>query len=304
MLMIQHNFWDDDSSSVSSVDSFVSTNNAHPPPSIQQIMKLAGKHWKMLPTDLQDAWKVRADRLNRRPATDGVFETIPRSVSMELQGNIKSSLTMEWAVIAKSLKALIRRNIHSAHSKQSEQKFKFGGESIVIASQSQKYLNFSHLLLLTIFGFPLFAHLSWNEMAHRTKRQVVIHLYGRNRIASLLEFGGLAGWRIVDWESGMEHCICGKVIVGRDNRSTTGFVMEEADGLLKVLVSDGRSLIVFRRPVYDRIEGLFRLPIESTCNTYSLLQVDPIRIKINTMSGHSSIIISATSISTQCNNDI
>ena len=72
----------------------------------------------------------------------------------------------------------------------------------------------------------------------------MIHLYGRNRIASLLEFGGLAGWRIVDWDSGLEHCICGKVIVGRDNRSTTGFVMEEADGLLKVSVSESMGKVL------------------------------------------------------------
>ena len=130
---------------------------------------------------------------------------------------------------------------------------------------------------------------------YRSKKEALLHLYGRNRIRNLLEFGGLAGWRIVEW-GGVEHFICGKVIVGREGRSNVGYVLEELNGFLFVKIFGDDFIIEFRRPAFDENTGLFCLPVGSTCNRYSLLQVDPIRIKINVISGHCSIIISAMTI--------
>ena len=272
----------------SSVDSVSTPRRA----STTDVMKAAGKNWSGVCKDLKEAWKCRATNLNQRPRTNGHFEVMPRIVMTNtefLNKIVLESLSMEWVNLAKMMKGAIRKNVLGNKVMTSANSYKFGRERIVLRSQSIRNFIISNLLKITIFGSLSFSDLFSNEIIYATKNEVVVHLLSHRRMSELLTYGGLDA-TIIKKHNGMSYKLCGKVILQKGGRSTIGYIMDENETSLQVKM-DGDTVTV-ARPVFDFV--LNKYPsARSSSNTYSLLEVDPVRIKLNSNTGYSSIILSS-----------
>ena len=290
--MRNNGVWSRDIDDDSSIDTILTPVE----PSCHEVMKAAGHNWSlMMSDDKKQAWKDRAEVLNNRPKTDGTFDCVPLEIyHAELDKAILVSLTMEWINFTKVLKGCIVRNVKGNLAANLGLSYKFGKERIELFSQCYKSFTLNNLLKLTIFGSPLFSKLRPYELVYRGKKESVVHWFSYRRMSDLLCFGGLDAVSIYS-KNGCVHKLCGKANLKKDGKNVVGYIMDENDEVLKVIVpgTGGNELIDVTRPVYDCDNGEYIYPHSQTCDSYSLSEVWPIRIRLNTVSGSIAIITSS-----------
>lgn len=291
-VMIQHNVWHGQAEDDVSIDSTLTPRL----PMHYEVCKAAACNWNSMEITLKEAWKERARVLNDRPATDGRFEEVPRTLTTQIpmKEHILESLSTDWLNLVRLFKQCL---LGSSNKIQNSQKvYRFGNERICLRSQCYKSFFFNYLLQVTIFGYPLFSTLLLHELVHKTKKQAIIHLFSQRRIGELFNFGGMNAASVK--KKGYKHICCAKVNLRINRKNIIGYVVDEERNVLKIRLDgseEGDEVVEVRRPVYDEVEGIYIFQNDS-CNqdeTYTMSQIWPVRIKINN-SGQSSFILNVT----------
>ena len=290
-VMIRYDIWDDDNDDDISIDSTLTPRL----PICFEVSMAAARQWNNMSHDIKESWKDRARELNSRPSTDGVFLRVPIAVDSSASEHIITALSLEWINLVRIFKCCIlnRRNI----IKTSQKSYTFGKERLVLCNQVHKSFFLNHLLKVAIFGYPLFSNLLHYEIAHRTKKQTVVHLLSYRRLSALLKFGGLDATTF--HKNGTKYVCCAKVNLKIGTKNIIGFVIDEDEYKMMIRVDDQEDMIEINRPRYDEVNGTYMYDDDGDDSgyqgndTYSLTQLWPIRIKINT-SGLCSFILSIT----------
>ena len=137
------------------------------------IVKVAAMKWREMDSDMKLAWGQRADKLNERPQNDGKFLKIPDDIlKSSIQKNVLVALSMEWLNFVRTMKSCIwnGNNVVMRGDGKNEKKYKFGNEIVLLHSQYHRSFTLNHLLIVSIFGFPLFSNIKSNEIVYRSKK--------------------------------------------------------------------------------------------------------------------------------------
>ena len=281
---------DDDDMSIHSTDT---------PPTIASydVIRAAAKKWRGISKEMKEAWEQRVIQLNSQPRIDGRFEVVPLSLETNLQYHILASLTKEWQHLVSIFRNAATRQYNKRVDNRKE--YVFGKERVRMHNQIYRSMFISELLLLTIFGSPLLTGLSNHELVHRSKNQVVIHLFSYRRISELLTFGGLSACNFQHRKlSTYNYCVGAKVTMNVRGKEATGYVIDEDDYAntleVRMMMDDGMyDVVVVKRPVYDTVRGKYTYPERQSCDSITISQLCPYRIKLNIKSGQTSFICSA-----------
>lgn len=283
-LLVTCQVWEDDDTQ--SCDSVLTPRI----PTVYDTIRSAACKWRSMPMGLKKSWGARASQLNRRPRKDGTFQYVPSAIATDtITQSIMQSLTLEWQhLLSVFMNATIYATMNSCiHNKK---QYRFGNEIIVLNHEKYRNLYFSHLLKLTLFGSPLFSTFKQSEIAYRTKKVCVIHIFSFHRIKELFSFGGRS---LSDHSrNDMDYIMCGRASLLCNGKEIEGRIINESNSELMIMVDDSDGTmkkITVARPIYDIKLGQF-----SYCNTasnseYQLLEVSPLRFKIN-QNGKVSII--------------
>ena len=111
--------------------------------------------------------------------------------------------------------------------------YTFRNEKVKLDLQIIRKFTASHLLLITIFGSPLFCKQLHHEIVYRTKKEAIVYIHPHTIFSEMLKFGGIDGSNFLN--KGVKIHICPKVCL-KDNRgrSIIGYVMDEKETLLGV----------------------------------------------------------------------
>ena len=265
--------WSDSEDDVS-VDSVMTPRS----PKCYEVMKVACNRWKSMSRDLVGSWKERAARLNMLPI-QGKFNDIPYELNTtSLEDNIKTSLTLDWAAVVKFFRNFLIRKSRNGESKRV---LVFGKERVQLRSQVYRAIHLNYLLKLTLFGSE-FSNLFNYEVIERTKKQVLIHLASKRRVNEILSIYGLSASS--HHMNGIDYCCCAKVNAEENNRSITGYVIDE-DMYSFTLRLETNEIAMVSRPSYDAEQGIYCFGSGwKGCNLV-ITEYCPVRLKINN-SGH------------------
>ena len=147
----------------------------------------------------------------------------------------------------------------------------------------------------TIFGSPLFSVLLPHEIVHKSKNQVIIHLFSHKRISKLFTFGGLSACNFQNKKlNTYNYCVGAKVnMTVKGKGDVVGYVIDENANklIVRMIIEDGKYEIVeVDRPVYDEIRGRYKYPQGESFDSIAISQLNPYRIKLNTKSGQTCFI--------------
>ena len=283
--MINGGIWRRDSFDSEDDDSIMSPRQAQP----YEVMRLAARNWSSMNDGMKGTWKTRVIRLNNKPRNDGEFEEVPPAIRSCIDGIVKQSLTQEWRAFAGDMRRAIVTNDKRRLCQFTEYIYKFGEESVILGAQTYRSFFLSHHLKITIFGSPLLCTLSRHEVAHRTKKQTILHFYSHQRLSKLLTFGGLCA-ASVEKDNKIHKCAPKMNLKRREtNQHIIGYAMEENGDIMRVFIEGEDDLIDVNRPVYNALEGQFQFRAQT--GRYTVTEFWPVRMKLK-QSGNSSYIIS------------
>ena len=216
---------------ITSADSDSSTTTTLEP-NCHEINRLAALIWRGYDEEIKNGWGRRAGKLNDWPRNDGKFLEVPDCVVDScIEELVKMTLTQEWLQLVQMLKnsVLMERNVIGSKDRV----YTFGREKVTLGVQILRRFRLSNLMIVTMFGSPLFSKQLTHEIVHRTDKEVVLHFHSNELFSKLVTFGGIDG--SVFETNNMTVFLCPKVAL-RDNmgRSITGYVMQEGNGRLGV----------------------------------------------------------------------
>ena len=276
-------------------DDDISIDTTDTPPTIASynVIRAAAKKWREIDIEIKEAWKQRVIELNRQPRIDGKFEVVPVSLEGNLQHHILASLTKEWQHLVSMFRKSVIRQYNTRVDNRKE--YVFGKERVRIHNQIYKSMYINELLLLTIFGSPLFSVLLPHEIVHKSKNQVIIHLFSHKRISKLFTFGGLSACNFQNKKlNTYNYCVGAKVnMTVKGKGDVVGYVIDENANklIVRMMIEDGKYEIVeVDRPVYDEIRGRYKYPQGESFDSIAISQLNPYRIKLNTKSGQTCFI--------------
>ena len=278
-------------------DDDMSVDSTDTPPTIHSynVICAAAKKWRGISIEMKEAWGQRVIELNCQPRIDGRFEVVPVPLESNLKDHILTSLTKEWQHMVSIFRKAVTRQYNTRVDNRKQ--YVFGKERVRVHNQIYRTMFINELLLLTVFGSPLFTALSPHEIVHRSKNQVIIHLFSSRRISELFTFGGLSACNFQHRKlNTYNYCVGAKVTMDVRGKEVVGYVIDENANKLKVRMmveEDGMyDVMEFSRPMYDKINGTYLYPEGQSCDSITISQLCPYRIKINTKSGQTSFIFS------------
>ena len=287
-VMIEYGIWQQDEDDIS-IDSTLTPRL----PICFEVSKAASRKWNSMAHNIKEAWKDRAKELNSRPSTDGRFATVPAAVDSSATQHIITSLSLEWINFVRIIKQSIinRKNVIQS----SQRTYTFGRERLVLNKQVYKSFFLNHLLKVAIFGSPLFSTLWHHEIVHRTKKQTVIHMLSHRRLSTLLKFGGMDATTF--HKNGTVFVCCAKVNLMIGGRNIVGYVIDEDEFVMKIRIDGEEEMLEMKRPRYN--DGRYMYETDDSgyqgSDSYSLTELWPVRIKINS-TGICSVILSSTTL--------
>ena len=153
----------------------------------------------------------------------------------------------------------------------------FGKEQVQLRSQVYRAIHLNYLLKLTLFGSD-FSKLFNYEVVERTNEQVLIHLASKRRVNEILSIYGLSASS--HHMNGIDYCCCAKVNAEENNRSITGYVIDE-DMYSFTLRLETNEIAIVSRPSYDAEQGIYCFGSGwKGCNLV-ITEYCPVRLKIN-----------------------
>lgn len=265
------------------------------------ILKLAGRYWMNLDDDYKDAWRQRADRVNKLPII-GSFPSLPSSVN---DTEILKSLNMEF----KNMLSMGRNAISSKPRVEYSNKTKqFGKEKVVLGSQLFRKFFITHLMQLSLFGKnnSFFDPL---EVVHRSKITIVVHIKSRERMKMIFNKFDACVFEIEKEEKGMIHTCAGKVNLKNKatNKEGIGYILNEASREEVSVVMEGVecdtviAINNLKLPLYDHEKGVYDYGDTGNDEYILILEYNPLRLKIST-SGHCQITLNKILLSFETHN--
>ena len=235
-MLVQYGIWDENPPAAEGEDAeSVSSLLTCRQPLCHEITMVAAKIWKQLGIEMKEGWKERARMLNDRPRKDGTFEMVPSSiVSESVDACIKQSLSMEWKRMVALFKGCV---LHGRGATiQSKKQYRFGPELVILNNQFFRSFFLNHLLMLSIFGSPLYSSLHPKEIIHRSRKEAVVHILSHRRMEQLFCYGGLSMCTFE--KEDMKYICCAKVNLVKNGKNVVGYVMEENETNLIVSIKE------------------------------------------------------------------
>ena len=235
-LLDESNVLDSDDISLDSTNSNINEDVKY-----RAVFKLACNHWQSYSSEMKSAWKSYAEVLNQRPVP-GKLYSIPSPIGGEdkdmFRDNVLESLTLEWRKIVRVLKTSITRR---ATAKLSSRKYTFGSEVVSIQSQSFRDIDFSLLLLLSIFGGKDYSTMRADEIIKKTTRVTLLHIASQRRMDDLFTLSGLSATTFYT-PSTVMTC-SGKVnILTVRERNILGYIVDERNNMWKVKLENNETI--------------------------------------------------------------
>ena len=299
LVLVSNNIWREEDES--SIDTVLTPRT----PQAHEVMQAASKHWRGLSPSIKAAWDSRTVALNSREPNDGSFEAVPISIfTLGLEANVMRSLSLDWVCFVKHMKSGVMNN-RAVDVAASGNGYVFGKERILLLNQFYKSFHLNYLLKVSIFGSPLFSTLYPFEIAHKTKKQTVVHLSSHRRMSELFTFGGMDA--STHYKNGLRYICCGKVcLVDQRGMKTIGYILDETETKLKTRVEGRDGDVEVDRPFYDNDAGTYNYYGDENvggdggcpgqdCDSFTISQYWPVRFKIND-SGQCSFILSKVTL--------
>ena len=125
---------------------------------------------------------------------------------------MKMSLSQEWLNLVQMLRnaVVVKRNPMVTYKKV----YTFRNEKVKLELQIIRKFSISHLLLITIFGSPLFCKQLPHEIVYMTKKEAVVHIHSHKRFSEMLKFEGIDGSNFHN--KGIIIHVCAKVCLKDD----------------------------------------------------------------------------------------
>ena len=232
----------DDESSLDSTNSEFTRKVPH-----LEAMRVACHNWSHVSSaEIKEAWKQRAEMLNRLPLP-GKFVHVPSEIGSaegaenEFVKIILESLTIEWDNTYKIMKRCITKSPKASISKTV---CNFGHEKVELNSQTLRTLYIPYLLQRCMFGKD-FCKLRKYELIRKTNRQVLIHIASQRRMRDLFTLEDRCA---VEFKVRVEG-ICvykktcgGKVNILIDNKNIIGYIVDESNGRWKIQLASNRTI--------------------------------------------------------------
>ena len=269
-VLVDRGIWDE--SDDLSVDSVMTPRTVKS----YEILKAASFQWRDFPIGAKAAWNKRAAGLNLLPV-DGTLNRIPHAYKLpSLNGNVIDSVRHDWCYIVGLFRNAVTRKPKSG---ESERRYKFGDEDVVLGNQVYRSFHLNFLIRLSLFGDDDLGRLKNWEIIKRTKRVAVVHIASYTRMCSIFKIAGLSA---VSFPK--ENCLytcSGKVslLVKRSNLTMVGYVMRETKWALTVHCGCENDIVI-RKPRYEN--GAYRY--EHCTNHQKDIYIQeywPIRLKIS-----------------------
>ena len=195
-------------------DISVDSTDTLPTIHISEVMKDAGKSWRLCNESVKNAWDMRALSLNKRPIP-GHFSRLPRQISIDgVEENLKIALQMDWSNFCKVMKKSITRSPKSNHA---EQYLRFGRELIQLSNHAHFLMYLSYLVRVALFG-NYYEQIKKNEIVYQTPSVTVIHITSLDRMKSLFSLGGLLSVFIKNATGIMMHSTRGNLSLEIDGK--------------------------------------------------------------------------------------
>lgn len=277
-LLVAHAVREDDEIDLISIDSTL-TPPDRVPPSVHEVIRLAARHWRLLPPSVTDAWNERAEILNSRPLS-GKFIKIPKVI--KVSSDVIKSMTLDWEEFTRQFTDSIRRNPKKGDS---ERRFKFGNKTVTLHNMTYKNTYLSFLLKLCLFGRDL-SNFTENEMVFRKKKTTVVHIASKQRMCELFTLNKLCCvTKDVDNAEGTDvgstYFCCGKVCIMRDGKELVGYILSESRLFWKVKL-ETNDMVLIRKVnfVTGKNTGSYFYETDDKRNRMRVTEYNPIRIKI------------------------
>ena len=183
-----------------------------------------------------------------------------------LQHHIITSLSYEY----NNLLSSFRNSITKGSKQNHEKSYRFGKELILLDTQIYKCTNtLTHLLKVSLFGNN-FSLLEDHEVVHRTKNEAVIHIASYARLLQLFTKGGKS-W-VLHFRSPDDYEVvfacCSKVWLKKDGKECIGYVLDEADDEIEVMIEHSNDRIMLTRPSYSARDGRYSISEAKSTHTH------------------------------------
>ena len=276
--MVDYGIWDDTDDA--SLDSTMTPRTVKS----YEVLKMASIRWKKYSIKHQTAWKERAAALNLLPV-DGKLKRLPNKLKIpSLNTNVIDSVKHDWNYIVGLFRSAILRKPRSG---ESERRYKFGDEEVVLGNQVYRAFHLNFLVRLVLLGDDFDGLKEW-EIVKKTKRVVVIHIASYTRMCKLFQIAGLSAVSFL--KDSFTYTCAGKVslLSKSSNLTMIGYVMRETKSSFTVRCGRAKEIVV-RKPRLEN--GIY---MYDNCCDYSkdvyIQQYWPIRFKVS-ISGATSFTV-------------
>ena len=262
-------------SNIHSVNDYIASDEdsivTKPSTNVIDIIRLASWRWRRTSADIKQAWKLKACEVNELPIL-GTFTSTPRVITNDA---VLDMLTQEHYRFISSINNMLKSKQSVTDSVQEK---RFGKEIVVLGSQIYKSFYLNYLLKVCFFDSD-YSVFNEREIIHRYKKSMVVHIRSMSRIVNIFHKHGKSAFSFKN--NGKEFSCAGKVIMKEryGGRLGIGYILDGE----KIIMETGNVVNMgdIELPVYNRDEGVWAI----SCNDgiqalYSIVQYDPIRIKI------------------------
>ena len=245
-----------------------------PKASATDKMRLASKHWGRLSHELKESWLERSTTINNLPIW-GEFDEIPPEASNEV---ILHSINLEYTKFVSLMHGALKREPRFIDSVL----FKtFGKERIQRRSLFFRSIHLNHILKVIFFG-PNYSYVRQDEIVHRTKRCVVMHLHSHKRIQELFEKNEVNPFLVDTCGENEDRSFscAGKVVVKKRGTrlEANGYVEKEEKNRFSVIL-ENEDAVEVEKPQFNKESGRW-LYLSRVSDCYDIIEYDPVRIKI------------------------
>ena len=167
-------------------------------------IRLASKNWSRLSQEFKDSWAERSKSINNLPII-GQFEALPTEATNAV---ILKAIKLEYDKFVSLMHRALKRPLRFIDSVIYKT---FGKERITRRSEIFRCVHLNHILKIIFFGSNYY-HFSSNEIVHRTKACVVIHINSKQRMIEVFERNEVCAF-LVEGDNDTNFSCAGRVTV-------------------------------------------------------------------------------------------
>jgi hypothetical protein len=235
------------------------------------IIRLAARVWGGMSESIKCAWRQRAEIVNSLPIL-GSFTEIPTNITNH---HIIHSLTLEHNRFVTFIHNILKKT--SGFNKDSMKTKKIGNERIKLGYQVFRSFFINHLLKLSFLG-PNNCKLNDNEIVHRYKKSVVVHIASMKRVIDLFRMNGVCAFEFKknDFLVSCSGRVSVRKRMQRTGQEGIGYILKDNS----VLLETGQELMNIKLPIYNAGNGEWDYNRAGN-DEYTITEYWPIRLRLN-----------------------